>query len=184
MNRHLFLLPGDVPHSPRDAVCLGDQFKEYYAYCPMTQQLTHCVVVDFLLGHPPTSVVTKSCQLVNFLLGLLASQGVLHIYTSPALTPKTSDWQWAFLLAQFPSSLQNQALLCNALIKRSEEVLAREMLYVDMEIKALKTARSLVYDEIQRNTQERERCRTEILHQLEKLQATWHTLLTQERLPA
>lgn len=42
--------------------------------------------------------------------------------------------------------------------------------------------RLLTYKEIERNMQERDHCRREIVHQLDRLQAEWIMLLTQERI--
>lgn len=115
---------------------------------------------------------------------MLLNREALQLYTSiEPTTPESPDWRWELQLTQLPASLQEQVQVCNALIQHCEEVLARELLYVEMEIKALKATRLLTYKEIERNMQEREHCRRETLHQLDRLQAAWNTLLTQERIP-
>ena len=178
MNKHLILLN----HS-RDAAWFGYQFKEYYAYVPSTKQLTHCLVVDFVPGQLPTAVVKKPIQLVSFLNGMLLNHETLQLYTSiEPTTPESPDWRWELQLTQLPASLQEQVQACSALIQHCEEVLARELLYVEIEIKALKATRLLAYEEIDRNMRERDHCRREIVHQLDRLQAEWIMLLTQERI--
>ena len=173
MNTHLILL-----NHPRETGWLGYQFKEYYSYTPHTDSLMHSQVIDFVPNHAPSNVVTKPCQLVPFLYSLLITSNALQLYTTvDSQEHPDLDWRWIKQVHRLPDSLQVHIIACRTLMAHCEEVLARELLYVEMESKAIRASRILPYEEIQRNSQEREQCRQDILHQLESLQAEWNNLL-------
>ena len=178
MNTHLILL-----HHPRSAEWFGYQFKEYYTYAPDTRSLMHNLVIDYAPGEPPQNVVTKPCQLVTFLHSLLIAEKALQLYTTVDRTEEAGlDWRWLKQIHRLPDNLRAETVACMTLMRHCEEVLARELLYVEMETKAIRSSRILPYDEIQRNAQEREQCRQDILHQLEHLHTNWIALLTHERI--